>query len=131
MYQEGSRLRRCVGITVGGASRDPDDYQFENMREFFDEKDIPATEIFCVENERQLIEKFVEIVAETKPDYIAGYNVIGFDLPVLLKSAYRYKKDLVDELSQVRGFDTEQGVHQAIAGSLREEEKGCGGGGGG
>ncbi len=126
VYQEGSRLRRCVGITVGGASRDPDDYQFENMKIFFDDDSIPATEIFCVENELQLIEKFVEVVVETKPDYIAGYNVIGFDLPVLLKAAYRYEKDLVDELSHVRGFDTNRAcIRRSLEASAKRRTEEC------
>jgi len=38
-------------------------------------------------NEREIIERFVKLIHELDPDIISGYNIDGYDLPVLLERA--------------------------------------------
>jgi DNA polymerase I len=37
--------------------------------------------------ERQMLEKFASIIEETDPDVITGYNIGGYDIPLLLERA--------------------------------------------
>jgi len=38
-------------------------------------------------NEREIVERFVKLVDELDPDVLSGYNIDGYDLPVLLERA--------------------------------------------
>ena len=105
VYQEGNRLRRCIGVTQRHAITDSTFYNFEEIAAFFDQRRMPDVEVYCVKDEKHLIETFKEIVYDVKPDYLAGYNVAGFDFQILLKSANRYSIDLIDDLSPIRGFE--------------------------
>lgn len=104
VYQEGNRLYRVIGITVGDALETSNFYDYSHMQKFFSNELLPQTEIYCVSNEQRLIQTFIEIMTDVKPDYLAGYNVLGFDLQVLLKAADKYDIDLVKELSSMNGF---------------------------
>lgn len=41
--------------------------------------------ILGFENEKQMLEKFVEILLDYDPDIILGYNILNFDFPYLIK----------------------------------------------
>lgn len=45
----------------------------------------------CLEDEKQMLERFVEIVKEQDPDILAGYFSDGFDLPYLKERAAKNK----------------------------------------
>lgn len=40
-----------------------------------------------VDNEKELIKKFIKIIKEKSPDFIVGYNTDGFDLPYIKRRA--------------------------------------------
>ncbi len=42
---------------------------------------------FSAESEREVLEKFVTLVAEDDPDVITGYNIGGYDFPLLIERA--------------------------------------------
>lgn len=44
-------------------------------------------EVMCFEDERDLLLRWRDLVLETDPDVIIGYNIINFDLPYLLDRA--------------------------------------------
>jgi len=106
VYQEGGYLKRCIGITVGNVTTDKNFYNYDNVAPYFENQELPVAEIFVVRDERQLIEKFEEIVYDTKPDYLAGYNISGFDIQILIKCADKYNIDLIEDLSHFKGFET-------------------------
>ena len=117
-YQEGKRLHRVIGITVESAETNPNFYDYQRMSQYFET--CPESEIYCVQNENKLIEKFVEICIDVKPDYIAGYNVLGFDLQVLLMSAYRYQIDIQKLISHMTGFSANRSY---IQNALKSSQK--------
>lgn len=41
-------------------------------------------------NEREIIERFVKLIYELDPDIISGYNIDGYDLPVLIRRAEKH-----------------------------------------
>ena len=49
--------------------------------------------IEVVEDERELLERFIDEVATRKPDIIAGYNIVGYDLPNLVARCRKLKVD--------------------------------------
>ena len=102
-YQEGKRLRRIIGITIGDANIDPSFYSSNQHQQYFEET-FPEVEIICVKNEQQLIEAFIDICTDVKPDYFTGYNVLGFDFQILMMSAERHKIPLYDRITNMRGF---------------------------
>jgi DNA polymerase II len=51
------------------------------------EAPLPATDVFA--SERELLQAFVRAVQAADPDVITGWNVIDFDLAVLLRAAWR------------------------------------------
>jgi DNA polymerase elongation subunit (family B) len=103
-YQEGKHLRRVIGITVGEAISDTGFYGFDHLAQYFET--TPDVEIISVQNEKQLLEAFIDICTDVKPDYLAGYNVLGFDFQILLTSAERYKihVPLYDRMVYMSGF---------------------------
>jgi len=54
-------------------------------------------------NEREIIERFVKLVDELDPDIISGYNIDGYDLPVLLERA---EKNGMPKLGLARDHST-------------------------
>lgn len=48
-----------------------------------------------VDDEKKLIEKFIEIVRKEKPDFLVGYFSDGFDMPYLKENAKKNKVKLV------------------------------------
>ena len=46
-------------------------------------------EIRCFETEKELLEGFFDLIAETDPEIITGYNIYGFDNPYLWKRVLR------------------------------------------
>lgn len=46
-------------------------------------KPVQGNEAECLDSERRMIERFVEIVQEEDPDVLLGYNSANFDLPYL------------------------------------------------
>lgn len=53
--------------------------------------------------EKDVIKAFVEFIAEEDPDVITGYNIDGFDIPVLLE---RGKRNGYDRLPLARDYQT-------------------------
>ena len=41
-------------------------------------------------NEKEIIERFVKLIDELDPDIISGYNIDGYDLPVLIERAAKH-----------------------------------------
>src|SRR2546428_7292840 len=41
-------------------------------------------------NEKEIIERFVKLIDELDPDIISGYNIDGYDLPVLIERASKH-----------------------------------------
>jgi DNA polymerase I len=41
-------------------------------------------------NEREIVERFVKLIDELDPDIISGYNIDGYDLPVLIERAAKH-----------------------------------------
>jgi DNA polymerase I len=54
-------------------------------------------------DEREIIERFVKLVDELDPDIISGYNIDGYDLPVLLERA---AKNGIPKLGLARDHST-------------------------
>ncbi len=48
-----------------------------------------------LKDEKELIERFVDIVKKEKPDYLVGYFSDGFDMPYLKENAKKHKVKLV------------------------------------
>ena len=46
-------------------------------------KSVKSPHVEIVKNEEELIERFVEVIKEYKPDYITGYFTDGFDFPYI------------------------------------------------
>ena len=108
VYQEGNTLFRTIGLTIGDAITDTSFYDYNYMSKCFSNEVLPTVEVYSCKNQSQLIEKFIEIYRDVKPDFIAGYNVIAFDLPVLLKTAFKFNIDLYDELTAINGFEIDK-----------------------
>ena len=51
----------------------------------------PDKTIEFVDSESELLERFKQLIAEFKPDILAGYYSDGFDLPYIIKRAAKYK----------------------------------------
>ncbi len=71
-----------------------------------------------VEDESELLEKFVEIVRKESPDFLAGYFSDGFDLPYLKARAEKFKVRLS------LGLDETQPVFSNGRGNLTGKIKG-------
>ena len=52
--------------------------------------------------EKQIIEQFVKVVEELDPDIVSGYNIDGYDLPVLVERGKAHK---IDELRLGRNHE--------------------------
>jgi len=52
------------------------------------------TYVEVVNDEKKIIERFLEIIKEKDPDFIVGYNSDGFDFPVLKERATKLKVSL-------------------------------------
>ena len=48
---------------------------------------IPGAEVMSFSNEKDLLARWRDLLVETDPDIIIGYNIINFDLPYLLDRA--------------------------------------------
>lgn len=99
IFQEGESIKRCIGITIGNVIQDSNYYNFDEILRFFSNVEMPVSEVYCVSSENELILKFIEIIQEVNPDYLCGYNIVGYDLPILFQASDRHKIDLFDELS--------------------------------
>lgn len=48
---------------------------------------IPGAEVMSFDNEKDLLSRWRDLLVETDPDIIIGYNIVNFDLPYLLDRA--------------------------------------------
>lgn len=48
------------------------------------------SETIALQDEREMLERFVALVTDTDPDVIEGHNIYGFDLPFLVARAKRH-----------------------------------------
>ena len=48
---------------------------------------IAGAEVMSFEDERDLLMRWRDLLLETDPDVIIGYNIVNFDLPYLLERA--------------------------------------------
>ncbi len=55
----------------------------ENFKKVITWKKVNSSHVEIVKNEGELIERFIEIINDYKPDYITGYFTDGFDFPYL------------------------------------------------
>ena len=60
--------------------------------------DIPGTEVYCFQNEKDLLLKFRDVILEEFPDVLVGYNIFTFDWNFIYQRAEQL--DIVDEFSQ-------------------------------
>src|SRR5467141_1804665 len=54
-------------------------------------------------NEKEIIERFVKLIDELDPDIISGYNIDGYDLPVLIERAKQHR---MEKLTLFRSHST-------------------------
>ena len=65
--------------------------------------DIPGAEVICFKDEAALLLKFTDLIRETDPDIITGYNIFGFDWPYLNKRAELHRiQTKFNRLSRIR-----------------------------
>jgi DNA polymerase I len=59
-------------------------------------KPFGAENIMGFENEKKMLEKFIEVVLDYDPDIVTGYNINNFDLPYLVKrlEVHKLPRDL-------------------------------------
>ena len=48
---------------------------------------IAGAEVMSFEDERDLLMRWRDLLLETDPDVVIGYNIVNFDLPYLLERA--------------------------------------------
>ena len=48
---------------------------------------IPGAEVMSFESEKDMLARWRDLLVETDPDIIIGYNIVNFDLPYLLNRA--------------------------------------------
>ena len=58
-------------------------FRGEDFKKIITWKNVKTPNTDVVKNEKELIERFVEIIKEYKPDYITGYFTDGFDFPYI------------------------------------------------
>lgn len=64
--------------------------------------EVPGAEVRLFETEQDLLDGFIDLLTEEKPNVITGYNILGFDIPYLMKRYNRFF--LIDEFKSV-GFN--------------------------
>ncbi len=62
----------------------------KGLRKAITWKGRPTDEIIVVNNEKEMIIKFLELIKEIDPDIIVGYNTDNFDFPYLRERAKHY-----------------------------------------
>jgi DNA polymerase elongation subunit (family B) len=90
-------------------SNEPGDVIFQISCVFRDKKillslgdaQVEDVEVRLFESEKKLLKGFVDLVMEAKPNVLAGYNILGFDIPYMMKRYHRYY--LIDEFKEM-GF---------------------------
>jgi len=58
-------------------------FRGEDFNKVITWKNVKTSYVETVKNEKELIERFVEVIKEYKPDYITGYFTDGFDFPYI------------------------------------------------
>src|SRR3989344_3314146 len=58
-------------------------FRGEDFRKVITWKNVKAPYVEIVKDEKELLERFVEIIHEYSPDYITGYFTDGFDFPYI------------------------------------------------
>jgi len=78
-------------------------FKGEDFKKVITWKKVRAPDVEVVKNEKELLERFVEIIKEYKPDYITGYFTDNFDFPYIKLRADEFgiKLDLGVDGSQV------------------------------
>lgn len=91
-----------VNSEVSSAMPDnrPDDVVFQISCVFADDHkllltigkgvEIEGVKVCLFENEEALLRGFVDVLNEEKPNVVTGYNILGFDIPYLVKRYERY-----------------------------------------
>jgi DNA polymerase elongation subunit (family B) len=65
--------------------------------------DIPGAEVICFKDEASMLLKFTDLIRETDPDIITGYNIFGFDWPYINKRAELHRiQTKFNRLSRIR-----------------------------
>jgi DNA polymerase I len=58
------------------------------------EVDCPRSDVLCCSGEREMLERFIEILKDYDPDVVAGYNSNEFDFPYLQERMKRLNLDV-------------------------------------
>jgi len=66
----------------------------KNFKKVVTWKKIKGNDIESVDGEEELLERFVEIIKEVKPDYLVSYYGDNFDFPFIFSRAKKYDVDL-------------------------------------
>ena len=119
-YQEHDTLKRCIGITIGDVITDPKFYTFPDLSKYFSNGQMPPSEVFRVQTEKELIQTFIQLVQEVKPDFLCGYNIVGYDLPILFQAADRYNIDLFDALSSITHWTYDKKAIKVTLGEIKK-----------
>jgi len=101
--------RRRYGIVIGDCNHIPPEK-------------LANCEIITVNSEYEMVEAFANIVKETDPDILTGYNILGFDYPYLDHRVKRWLKQwpsmgrIVGEASHMTSKTWKSGAygHQSI-----------------
>ena len=80
IFSSGGDVKRKVLLNLGPH---PD----ENIMEHESDKEVGKTEIINFDNEIDLIIGYSELIKDSDPDIITGWNTMGFDYPYLISRA--------------------------------------------
>lgn len=70
VYRKGKGPIKRYGIIIGECNQIPEDK-------------FPNCTLYSVNSEKELVDKFAEVVLETDPEILAGYNIFAFDYKYL------------------------------------------------
>uniref|UniRef100_A0A7S3QWA8 DNA polymerase n=1 Tax=Dunaliella tertiolecta TaxID=3047 RepID=A0A7S3QWA8_DUNTE len=74
---------------------------------------IVGAEVFAFDSEAELLSRWMDLLLETDPDVMIGYNILNFDLPYLYERAEALKiQDKFHRMGRIRGCRTRMGNRQ-------------------
>lgn len=90
-------------------------------QDFHDDDDSRSYDVVQCPNELGVLRAFIDLLRREMPNAIIGYNILGFDLPYLIKRCERYH--IVDELRDA-GLGTRRGdirFYRSLAAAKRSK----------
>lgn len=101
----GRKIVRSDFLSLSEVMTDTEYYISQIQNLFTDSENIysePVNNltIHCLKTEKDLLLKTLEVIADINADFIMGYNVRGFDLPILFRRGMKYNINFPKELSR-------------------------------